>query len=436
MKSHYETLGIEKSADARQIKRAYFELVKKFPPERFPDEFKEIRAAYDALLDEEKRAAYDEADALPNEVAFLYREAEKARKQGRIEDAIDIYIMILKIHPELSSVRAKYARSLEVVGKTGKAIEAWSELCAREPDNARYITALADCYDMRGWRKKAINAYLRAIEIDDSDVNCWESLIDCHIEGHEFDDVAEISLEAIDAIGKKGKESVYLYSCAAVFGARGEPELVEKYLRDIVRLARTSVPGKNDIEGIIVFLLKMLDAADLMQFYPYVREIADTLPEIEDNIHKYLEKAGRRYEVYTLEEKGFSVLFHDLFLDLIEGCDCEECKLNMAAMECHILDDVSTYRPQLIRLKNEYPQLFSMHAAFFNDTILARDPEKMIQQRLKWLSKHGFSPNFLADREDEERPVQQTVRREGPKTGRNDPCPCGSGKKYKKCCGA
>jgi len=28
----------------------------------------------------------------------------------------------------------------------------------------------------------------------------------------------------------------------------------------------------------------------------------------------------------------------------------------------------------------------------------------------------------------------QTVRREAPKTQRNDPCPCGSGKKYKKCC--
>ncbi|NWN82338.1 MAG: preprotein translocase subunit SecA [Halomonas sp.] len=27
------------------------------------------------------------------------------------------------------------------------------------------------------------------------------------------------------------------------------------------------------------------------------------------------------------------------------------------------------------------------------------------------------------------------VRREGPKVGRNDPCPCGSGKKYKQCCG-
>jgi preprotein translocase subunit SecA len=30
----------------------------------------------------------------------------------------------------------------------------------------------------------------------------------------------------------------------------------------------------------------------------------------------------------------------------------------------------------------------------------------------------------------------ETVRREGKKVGRNAPCPCGSGKKYKKCCGA
>ena len=28
------------------------------------------------------------------------------------------------------------------------------------------------------------------------------------------------------------------------------------------------------------------------------------------------------------------------------------------------------------------------------------------------------------------------VQRDAPKVGRNDPCPCGSGKKYKKCCGA
>ena len=39
----------------------------------------------------------------------------------------------------------------------------------------------------------------------------------------------------------------------------------------------------------------------------------------------------------------------------------------------------------------------------------------------RWLYVEGYvSPN--------------TVVRVGPKVGRNDPCPCGSGKKYKHCC--
>jgi len=36
----------------------------------------------------------------------------------------------------------------------------------------------------------------------------------------------------------------------------------------------------------------------------------------------------------------------------------------------------------------------------------------------------------------EDVPAAKTIKHEGAKTGRNDPCPCGSGKKYKKCCGA
>lgn len=35
-----------------------------------------------------------------------------------------------------------------------------------------------------------------------------------------------------------------------------------------------------------------------------------------------------------------------------------------------------------------------------------------------------------------ERMVATTIQRTSPKVGRNDPCPCGSGQKFKKCCGA
>jgi preprotein translocase subunit SecA len=41
---------------------------------------------------------------------------------------------------------------------------------------------------------------------------------------------------------------------------------------------------------------------------------------------------------------------------------------------------------------------------------------------------------YVMSRGDADAAVE-TVKREGKKVGRNDPCPCGSGKKYKKCCG-
>ena len=47
----------------------------------------------------------------------------------------------------------------------------------------------------------------------------------------------------------------------------------------------------------------------------------------------------------------------------------------------------------------------------------------------KWMKKH---PEVLQGGDVVR---VETVRREEPKVGRNDPCRCGSGKKYKKCCG-
>jgi preprotein translocase subunit SecA len=50
-------------------------------------------------------------------------------------------------------------------------------------------------------------------------------------------------------------------------------------------------------------------------------------------------------------------------------------------------------------------------------------------------AEKGEMAQAAAQAQGEGAKVKQIVR-EGPKVGRNDPCPCGSGKKYKKCCGA
>ncbi len=57
---------------------------------------------------------------------------------------------------------------------------------------------------------------------------------------------------------------------------------------------------------------------------------------------------------------------------------------------------------------------------------------KSIRQMKKWIKAHEAE---LKAEQAGGVPKVETVVHEGPKIGRNDPCPCGSGKKYKKCCG-
>ena len=58
------------------------------------------------------------------------------------------------------------------------------------------------------------------------------------------------------------------------------------------------------------------------------------------------------------------------------------------------------------------------------------------------LLSQGVAPSDMATSdaissksEDAGHKKQTPYRRQGPKIGPNDDCPCGSGKKYKKCCG-
>ena len=78
------------------------------------------------------------------------------------------------------------------------------------------------------------------------------------------------------------------------------------------------------------------------------------------------------------------------------------------------------------------------------DTVvsLAFDKERlyknMVAAKADWLYelpqwKEIFSESELKKLYKEQK--ESTTIRKGKKIGRNDPCPCGSGKKYKKCCG-
>ena len=53
-----------------------------------------------------------------------------------------------------------------------------------------------------------------------------------------------------------------------------------------------------------------------------------------------------------------------------------------------------------------------------------------------WQFILGIEPDQAEDLSDLERKLNPPVRHKVIKVGRNEPCTCGSGKKFKKCCGA
>jgi curved DNA-binding protein CbpA len=84
MTDPYRVLGIDRRASDAEIKRAYFQLVRQFPPEQAPEKFQEIRAAYEQLRTPESKAQVD---------LFLIQPPPAAPKRRRAS-------YDLSVHPE------------------------------------------------------------------------------------------------------------------------------------------------------------------------------------------------------------------------------------------------------------------------------------------------------------------------------------------------
>jgi len=115
--------------------------------------------------------------------------------------------------------------------------------------------------------------------------------------------------------------------------------------------------------------------------------------------------------------------------ELVSAC----CDLGPA----ELLGDIEqAYRDGLV--EEEYISMAEVARAG-NGRILLGDPDRrLVENTVEEMEWWACFQN-KGDRREPERVAQAAVdqaRRESPKAGRNDPCPCGSGKKYKKCCGA
>jgi len=86
MTDPYLVLGIPRDADDETVHRAYLEGIKQAPPERDPERFQSLRAAYEALRTRRDRLAYalfDDSAPTPMEVLDRAAPAGPSRRPER-----------------------------------------------------------------------------------------------------------------------------------------------------------------------------------------------------------------------------------------------------------------------------------------------------------------------------------------------------------------
>lgn len=170
MIDYFKELNIQIDASDNEVKKAYFNMTKKYPPEKFPKEYRVIRDAYETLIDKSKRDAYI-LETFDIEIKNILNEGIDLAKSEKYDLAVLNFEKVLKKYPDNSKVKKDLAVCLMRGRNYKKSSKILKELVIREPNNIEYykllINIYGDNYDLKnleGVLKKSLN--LKNVEVD------------------------------------------------------------------------------------------------------------------------------------------------------------------------------------------------------------------------------------------------------------------------------
>lgn len=166
MRDLYGVLRISPEAGNAEIKKAYVNMVRDYPPEKAPEEFKMIRKAYETLMDPIERKEYDAFLNHGIEIKKYNEDGIKALENRNFKKAIKEFNKILSIEPQLVSVKNYLGVALLYDGQYEKALIQLQEVVELEPKNAEFQENLGEAYKNTSQYDKAEEHFFKAYEID------------------------------------------------------------------------------------------------------------------------------------------------------------------------------------------------------------------------------------------------------------------------------
>lgn len=237
-----------------------------------------------------------------------------------------------------------------------------------------------------------------------------------------------------DDVMNKQREIIYSERAKVLNGENIKEyimKMIDNIAENIVNMycAESDIPDNWDLKGLGSYAESILLPKGLLETKAFDLETV-TAGEIKDTI---IEKTHSLYEakevelgdelIREIERRALLRSVDEKWMDHIDDMDQLKYGIGLRAYGQH--DPVIEYKREG----------FDM----FDEMI------RNIQQDTVKMILHIKKENIVVKREQVAKPtmashgddgVRKPKKRDVAKVGRNDPCPCGSGKKYKKCCGA
>ena len=327
--------------------------------------------------------------------------------------------------------------------------------CGRQgdPGSSRFYVSLEDDL-MRLFGSDRLAGMMTTLGLEEGQVidHPWVSksieVAQRRVEGHNFE-IRKQLLE-YDNVMNKQREVIYTQRRSVLEGAslKGEilgivERLIDEYMQAAAQSGEKEFSEAQAQELCNWMNMKFglaVDIASVQGKDP--QAIRDMLVGTISSAYEAKETAGGIDAIRYMERMVFLQIIDSKWKDHLYAMDKLREGIGLRAYG---------HRDPLIEYKNEAFSNFSQMIAGIEDEaaeiMLKLQPEKR-PQRMKTVFDtsaqqmvHPEAQKFEAQQAPQQAPQpaqrqhQAAAARTHPRVGRNDPCPCGSGKKYKKCCG-
>ncbi|HEX4458907.1 MAG TPA: DnaJ domain-containing protein, partial [Polyangia bacterium] len=234
--SFYHILGVNRDADERAIKTAYFTLVRKHPPETHATEFQRLREAYEILSNPESRAEYD---AVPQYDA-RDSHAHLADKLQAATDAIDNgdwpraqaeLTAVLDEKPDLHFARDLLGMAFLNAHRPADAMREFARLTAEQPQHAAYRLHQGYAHYAQNQYPPALDCYRQASALDPSDARALVASADCLVALKQYEPaLAELDRAIALDVTVDLQDFVFLMRRVQIQLLRGRTDLADAEL--------------------------------------------------------------------------------------------------------------------------------------------------------------------------------------------------------------